>query len=878
MVQRPWLVLKFGGTSVANSSRWETIARILKQRLQEGYRPILVCSAISGVSNQLEALTKNITKNSELDLVLDSIEQKHLNLAKQLGLKDFNGIIASEWDQLKRLAMGISLLRFSSPQVSAQILSLGELMLSKIAYKWLQSQDLNIGFVDIREHLKTLDQEGISDYQHYLSAVCDFRPDANFQKFLAEESHQAFITQGYIASDGQGETVVLGRGGSDTSAAYIGAKLTAEQVEIWTDVPGMFTSDPKEVPSAKLLLNLDYDEAQELATSGAKVLHPRCIDPLRKQSIKLRIGWTERPEFAGMSIAAVGSPSARVKAVIAKKDIHMISMDSLGMWHQVGFLANIFNCFRKHGLSIDLIATSQSNVTVTLDSIANVIESQTLDSLCEDLKKFCQPHLIGPVAAVSLVGKNIRSIIHEIGPALEAFEEKQIHLISQSASDLNFTFTVEEDDAARMVQKLHSLFFSETHDPEIFGSSWNDLFKKKDERQIDKYLHWWQADSNELLKIASENSPCYVYHEPTLISAAKSINSKEIFGRINYAMKANSHPDILRLFNNQGFGFDCVSLGEIEYLRKLFPEIDCTKILFTPNFAPIVEYKKAFELGCVVTLDNVNVAYAHPGIFRNKEIFLRIDPDVGKGHHKHVRTAGVQSKFGIASSDIPKFNDFSDSINLKVTGLHVHVGSGIRSPETWAENAVFLAEIAKRFEHVKVLDLGGGLGIVEKPGQQALDTEAVLSSCEKVKKAFPEYELWLEPGRFLVAEAGVILTKVTQIKSKGTKNFVGVDVGMNSILRPSLYGAYHEIVNLSQLDSELKMKADIVGPICETGDVIGHSRSLPETKEGDCLLVATAGAYGFVMASSYNKRQPAAEVYLSSCIGISITDWRDLSL
>ena len=864
VAQRPWLVLKFGGTSVASSSRWESIVGILKKRLQEGYRPVLVCSAISGVSNQLEDLTKNINKHADLDIVLGNLEQKHLELAHQLGVKDPKALIAKEWDLLKRLTMGISLLRFSSPQVTAQIMSLGELMLSKIAHKWLQSQDLDIGFVDIREHLKSVNHEEISDYQHYLSAVCDYQADHDFQNTLASTNHQAFITQGFIASDGKGETVVLGRGGSDTSATYIGAKLEVEQVEIWTDVPGMFTSNPREVPSAKLLLNLDYDEAQELATSGAKVLHPRCIDPLRKQNIRLRIGWTERPDFAGMTIARVGSPSARVKAVIAKKDIHMISMDSLGMWHQVGFLANIFNCFRRHGLSIDLVATSQSNVTVTLDSIANVIEPQTLELLCEDLKKFCQPQLIGPVAAVSLVGKNIRSIIHEIGPALEAFEEKQIHLISQSASDLNFTFTVEEDDASRMVQKLHSLFFSDTHDPEIFGSSWGDLFKKKDEEQGDKKSRWWLRESKQLVQLAVDNSPCYVYHEPTLKLSAESIDDKEVFSRINYAMKANSHPDILRLFYKQGFGFDCVSQGEIEYLLQLFPDFDCSKILFTPNFAPISEYKHAFELGCIVTLDNVDIAYSHPDLFKNNEIFLRIDPDVGKGHHKHVRTAGVQSKFGIAGSDLSKFIHFADSINLKITGLHVHVGSGIRSPETWAENAIFLADMAKNFPHVKVLDLGGGLGVVEKPGQQALDTENVLASCKKVKDAFPEYELWLEPGRFLVAEAGVILTKVTQLKSKGTKHFVGVDVGMNSLLRPSLYGAYHEIVNLSRADSEARMKADIVGPICETGDVIGYARSIPETKEGDCLLVATAGAYGHVMASSYNQRKPAVEVYLPS--------------
>ena len=163
-----------------------------------------------------------------------------------------------------------------------------------------------------------------------------------------------------------------------------------------------------------------------------------------------------------------------------------------------------------------------------------------------------------------------------------------------------------------------------------------------------------------------------------------------------------------------------------------------------------------------------------------------------------------------------------------------------------------------------VLDLGGGLGVSEKPGQRGLETQKLSQVLESVRTAHPRFDLWLEPGRYLVAEAGVLLTTVNQIKDKGHKAFVGVDTGMNSLIRPALYGSYHRIVNLSRWDQPKEILADVVGPICETGDVLGHDRRLPRTLPGDILLVATAGAYGRAMASFYNLREPASEMIFES--------------
>ena len=179
---------------------------------------------------------------------------------------------------------------------------------------------------------------------------------------------RVIITQGFIASNEAGDTVLLGRGGSDTSGSYFAAKLAAVRLEIWTDVPGMFSANPRAIPTARLLRALHYDEAQEIASNGAKVLHPRCVLPVRQYKIPLHVYATQAPGLEGTVISADVADSARqVKAIAIKKGITLVSMDSPGMWHQVGFLADAFQVFKEQGISVDLISTSETNVTVSLD-------------------------------------------------------------------------------------------------------------------------------------------------------------------------------------------------------------------------------------------------------------------------------------------------------------------------------------------------------------------------------------------------------------------------------------------------------------------------------------------------------------------------------
>jgi diaminopimelate decarboxylase/aspartate kinase len=332
---------------------------------------------------------------------------------------------------------------------------------------------------------------------------------------------------------------------------------------------------------------------------------------------------------------------------------------------------------------------------------------------------------------------------------------------------------------------------------------------------------------------------------------------------VYYAIKANPHPAILNRVVERGLGLECVSLGEIARVRESCPALPTAKILFTPNFAPRTEYVEAFAQGVQVTLDNRHPLEHWPEIFAGRDIFVRLDPGSGRGHHGHVRTGGSQSKFGIPLGEVPELIKLAKAAGCTIIGLHAHAGSGILDVHNWRQVAESLMGVRQYFPDVRVLDLGGGLGVPDRTGAESLDLAALNDVLAGVRMSWPDVSIWLEPGRYIVAEAGVLLARVTQLKLKDQSGYVGVATGMNSLIRPALYGAYHEIVNLTRLDDLDAAVYDVVGPICETGDVLGHDRVLPRaTREGDVLLMGTAGAYGAAMASDYNLRSPAEEIAL----------------
>ena len=461
-----------------------------------------------------------------------------------------------------------------------------------------------------------------------------------------------------------------------------------------------------------------------------------------------------------------------------------------------------------------------------------------------------------------MVGRQIRSLLHRLGPILGLFEEQRIHLLSQAASDLNLTFVVDEHQLDRLVSKMHARLFDNQTESAVFGPSHDALFDRST-GQGPRILDWWADRREDLIEMAEAHGPCFAIDPDSVNSAAAALNKMTALGRRFYAIKANAHPDILHRLHAAGFGFETVSPGEIDHVRSLFPDLPKERLLYTPNFAPKGDYEHGFAANAMVTVDNLHPLEHWPEVFDGREILLRIDPGKGRGHHAHVRTAGSQSKFGIGPDELDAVSRAVTQANATVFALHAHAGSGILSTDGWAETAHFLAAVAQRFPTVRALDLGGGLGIAEKPDQRPLDLQAVNDSLLAFKEEHPQLELWMEPGRYLVAHAGALLARVTQIKTKGEITYVGVETGMNSLMRPALYGAYHPIVNLSQLHEARTLTAHIVGPICETGDVLGHARHLAPTQEGDILLIGNTGAYGRTMSSEYNRRAPAVELILS---------------
>ncbi len=371
---------------------------------------------------------------------------------------------------------------------------------------------------------------------------------------------------------------------------------------------------------------------------------------------------------------------------------------------------------------------------------------------------------------------------------------------------------------------------------------------------------WWIRKREKLLQIAGQHLNAFVYDLETMEKAVHEILSMQAVSRVLYAMKANFNEDVLRTLADAGADFDCVSPGEVMHLRKVLPKNEKNRILFTPNFAPRDEYEWGVREGLRVTLDNLYPLKAWPELFRGQDLFIRIDPDTGGGHHEHVVTVGKRSKFGVSLEELDELVRLVKQAGAKVTGIHAHSGSGILDPENWHAVANALLVAAERFPEAGVLDLGGGIGVPLRHDETPFDLSALDQKLIEFQQQHPQYKLWLEPGRYLVSTAGVLLTHVTQTKGKSGMKYVGVSTGINALIRPALYSAYHEIVNLTRLNEEATETVTIVGPICESGDKLGQDRAFPPSRENDVVLIANAGAYGRVMSSNYNLRDIPPEI------------------
>ncbi len=365
-------------------------------------------------------------------------------------------------------------------------------------------------------------------------------------------------------------------------------------------------------------------------------------------------------------------------------------------------------------------------------------------------------------------------------------------------------------------------------------------------------------------------TPVYVTDERALRDNYRRISrafSTQMPTRIHYACKANANLAILRILKQEGSHIDAVSIGEVETcLRAGFP---ADRILHTGVSVSTRELEEVVSKGVPINIDSFSemrrlstIASVHP-------ISMRVNPDVGAGHHDHVVTGSKRSKFGIPKSEIVKAYSEALELGLKPKGLHAHIGAGVQEVTPFVQVTEVLVSIAKELEEtlglrLDFIDVGGGIGIPYRVEEKPMDVDLLAKEItSRIKSGCSVGTVAIEPGRYIVADTTVLLTSVVDLKETQEKRFAGVDAGFNTLIRPSFYGSYHHVSVANKFGRPGELSYDVVGPICESGDFLARDRLLPRLEEGDLIAVYDAGAYGFAMSSQYNSRPRCREVLVN---------------
>ncbi len=376
-----------------------------------------------------------------------------------------------------------------------------------------------------------------------------------------------------------------------------------------------------------------------------------------------------------------------------------------------------------------------------------------------------------------------------------------------------------------------------------------------------------QPNNETLISIANQyGTPVYVYDAEKIISQYHKL--KNAFAgnnlKIKYALKALNNISILKLLKQQGAGLDAVSIYEVQLgLRAGF---SASEILFTPNGVSFDEIKQAVELGVQINIDNISILEQFGHEYGNTvPCCIRLNPHIVAGGNVHIQTGHIDSKFGISIHQLRHIIRIVEKENMCINGLHMHTGSDILDAGVFIRGAELLFDAAVNFKDLEFIDFGSGFKVAYKEDDVTTDieelgktiTERFQSFCKEYGK---ELELWFEPGKFLVSEAGFLLVKVNVVKQTTATVFAGVDSGQNHLIRPMFYDAYHHITNISNTTGTPRIYT-VVGNICET-DTFAWDRKLSEVREGDILCIKNAGAYGYTMSNNYNLRPRPAEVLI----------------
>ncbi|MBW3545571.1 MAG: diaminopimelate decarboxylase [Bacteroidetes bacterium] len=375
----------------------------------------------------------------------------------------------------------------------------------------------------------------------------------------------------------------------------------------------------------------------------------------------------------------------------------------------------------------------------------------------------------------------------------------------------------------------------------------------------------YYIQGNRVLDLCEEfGSPLYLYDADKIQAQLHKL--QDAFGdmqvRFKYAAKSLTNLSILKLMRHYGLGLDVVSIQEAMLgLKAGYAPQD---ILYTPNCVSFEEIQMAVELGVMINIDNISIleqfGHAYGG---SVPICIRLNPHIMAGGNTKISTGHIDSKFGISVLQMRHLLRVVKTNNIKVIGLHVHTGSDILDAEVFLRGAQIVFDAAREFSELQFLDFGSGFKVAYRLGDPTTDLKQVGSRLKEAVDAFSkdygrEVEVWFEPGKFLVSEAGYLLVRTNVIKTTPATVFAGVDSGMNHLIRPMMYEAYHDMFNLSN-PSGIQRVYSIVGYICET-DTLGWDRKLNELREGDIIAIKNAGAYGYSMSSNYNSRYRPAEV------------------
>ncbi|HEX2395334.1 MAG TPA: diaminopimelate decarboxylase, partial [Bacteroidales bacterium] len=361
-------------------------------------------------------------------------------------------------------------------------------------------------------------------------------------------------------------------------------------------------------------------------------------------------------------------------------------------------------------------------------------------------------------------------------------------------------------------------------------------------------------------------SPVYVYSTAKMKQQyEKMLHAfRDIKVKINFACKALNNINVLKFFKSLGGGLDAVSIQEVQLGLKA--GFDPKDIIFTPNCVSIEEILEGVKLGVRINIDNISILEQFGNIYGNKiPVCIRINPHIFAGGNQKISTGHIDSKFGISTYQLPHVQRVIETTNIRVEGLHLHTGSDILDVEVFLRGAEIMFDVAKNFPDLEYIDFGSGFKVPYKPDDYFTDIESLGKDLTKRFKKFckdygKELSLVFEPGKFLVSESGIFLARVNVVKQTLSTVFAGVDTGLNHLIRPMFYDAYHQIVNVSNPKGRLRIYT-VVGYICET-DTFGWNRKINDVREGDYLAFLNAGAYCFTMASNYNSRLRPPEVMI----------------